>query len=263
MKTQKSLPSISCMCPTFGRVALLEESIECFLRQDYEGKLELIIINDLVEQTLSITDPRINESREIRIINMPERFGTLGEKRNAGVEFSRYEWIMTWGDDDIHLPWEISEAICWLQNNNKEIGFLGNYFFDNGGKTEIRLKQSLPGPFLMKKERFVEIGGISEINCGEDTSFYSKVCKSKIVHIRMYCRPGFIYRWGTGHYHISGLGPDKDGKVSGYTKIGEWMKKAMSEGKIPSGEVQLRPHLIKDWVQICESLEKESSTEPA
>jgi glycosyltransferase involved in cell wall biosynthesis len=247
------------MCPTFGRVALLEESIECFLRQDYEGKIELIILNDLVGQTLSITDSRINESREIRIINMPERFDTLGEKRNAGAEFSRYEWIMTWGDDDIHLPWEITEAIGWLQNNDKEIGFLGNYFFDSGGKTEIRLKQSLPGPFLMKKECFVEIGGISEMNCGEDASFLLKAHKSKRKAVRMDCRPGFIYRWGTGHYHISGLGPDKEGKVSGYIKIGEWMQKAMSDGKIPSGEVQLKPHLDKDWVKVCEALEKSSS----
>ena len=42
-----NLPKVSCICPTFARVYLLEEAIESFLRQDYKGEKELIIDDGL------------------------------------------------------------------------------------------------------------------------------------------------------------------------------------------------------------------------
>ena len=44
---RNDLPAVSCICLTYGRVALLEEAIESFLRQDYPGVKELVVLNDL------------------------------------------------------------------------------------------------------------------------------------------------------------------------------------------------------------------------
>jgi hypothetical protein len=42
-----SKPGISCYCSTFGRpVNLVENSIQCFLDQDYDGPKELVILTD-------------------------------------------------------------------------------------------------------------------------------------------------------------------------------------------------------------------------
>lgn len=37
-----SLPRVSCQCITYGRTTLLDEAVECFLRQDYPGEKELV-----------------------------------------------------------------------------------------------------------------------------------------------------------------------------------------------------------------------------
>lgn len=51
-------PPVSCLCPTYGRVALLEEAIYAFLQQDYPGPKELIVLNDYEQQTLFFDHPR-------------------------------------------------------------------------------------------------------------------------------------------------------------------------------------------------------------
>ena len=81
------LPKISCVCPTFCRTALLEEAIECFLRQDYQGEKELIIGNDFSSQHL------IFEHKEVKVINTDVRFPTLGEKRNWICNYSTGDYL--------------------------------------------------------------------------------------------------------------------------------------------------------------------------
>jgi len=76
-------PPVSCMCLTYGRPHVLEEAIESFLRQDYDGVKELIVLNDLDCQTLRFDHP------EVRMINVPSRFYTVGEKRNACAALAR------------------------------------------------------------------------------------------------------------------------------------------------------------------------------
>jgi GT2 family glycosyltransferase len=48
---KEKLP-ISYMCLTYGRPKVLEEAIESFLRQDYKGEKELVVLNDFADQTL-------------------------------------------------------------------------------------------------------------------------------------------------------------------------------------------------------------------
>src|SRR5215211_75266 len=102
------LPLVSCICPTYGRPPnhqyLLEEAIESFLRQTYPNK-ELIVLNDCPEQELVCLAPGV------RVVNLPERFPSLGDKRNAGVELARGELIAPWDDDDISLPWRLSHSV--------------------------------------------------------------------------------------------------------------------------------------------------------
>jgi hypothetical protein len=50
-------PPVSCICLTFGRAHLLEESVYSFLRQDYSGVKELIILNDYNQQILTFDHP--------------------------------------------------------------------------------------------------------------------------------------------------------------------------------------------------------------
>ncbi len=67
-------PAVNCICLTYGRPEVLEEAIESFLQQDYSGHKELIVLNDYAEQTLIFDHP------EVRVINLPRRCRTVGEK---------------------------------------------------------------------------------------------------------------------------------------------------------------------------------------
>ena len=91
-------PFISCKCITYGRVDLLEESIESFIKQEYPGKKELIIVNDYPLQKLVYNHP------DVKIYNLDSTFSTIGEKENFAVSKCSAEIIAVWDDDDVALP---------------------------------------------------------------------------------------------------------------------------------------------------------------
>jgi glycosyl transferase family 2 len=85
------------MCLTYGRPHLVEEAIASFLRQDYAGVKELIVLNDLPEQPLQFDHP------EVKIINVDKRFRGVGEKRNACAALCSHDLLFAWDEDDISL----------------------------------------------------------------------------------------------------------------------------------------------------------------
>src|SRR6185437_12376322 len=91
-------PGVSCLCLTYGRPRLLEESVESFLRQDWPGPKELVILNDHPEQ------PIVFEHPEVFVCNVGRRLRSLGEKRNLSVALARHDNLLVWDDDDIYLP---------------------------------------------------------------------------------------------------------------------------------------------------------------
>src|SRR4051812_36406312 len=99
------LPPVSAICLTYGRVSILEEAIHSFLLQDYHGPKELLVLNDLASQTLRFEHP------DVRVINLPLRFRTVGEKMNAAAALCSHDILFVWDDDDIYLPNRISFSI--------------------------------------------------------------------------------------------------------------------------------------------------------
>ena len=161
-------PSVSCMCLTFGRVFLLEESIQSFLRQTYAGPMELVIVNDLAEQTLVLPDCPDN----IRVFNLDTRCDNLGQKRNEVAKLCSSELIITWSDDDIHLPNRIANNVA-AYTPGKYVTE-GRYVFLSGPNSK-HVKHRMCGPFLMSKEDFWSLGGIPDADNGEDLLFLNKV----------------------------------------------------------------------------------------
>ena len=108
----KSLPKVSCQCLTYGRTKLLDEAVESFLRQDYEGEKELVILNDYPDLIIECDIP------DVKVINLPYRMKTLYEKRNACVGLCSGDIIFVWDDDDISLPNRISYSIQEMKNGD-------------------------------------------------------------------------------------------------------------------------------------------------
>ena len=234
------LPKVSCICPTFCRVYLLEEAIESFLRQDYAGEKELIICNDFLPQEL------VYEHPSVKVINLPERAPNLGAKRNATYAHATGDLLLTWGDDDIHLPGRISRMVNALED--KEFLYEGQYYCLYGGEL-LWERGRTSGAHIITKRLFDELGGIPQMNSGEDQAF-NMLVRKKIGFLNE-CKedPQFLYRYSTGRAHASQFGEDKDIKVSGYQQMFNNAVRYIKTGEEPKGKITLTPKWSKDWTQ--------------
>jgi len=111
------MPFVSCICPTYNRCPdyqwLVEEAVESFLRQDYPAdRRELIVLSDAPGQEL------IPPSGVTVQMKWP-RVSSLGEKYNYGIAVSRGDLICPWEDDDISLPWRISQAVKMIDASDR------------------------------------------------------------------------------------------------------------------------------------------------
>lgn len=102
------LPSVTVLCPTFGRPYLLNEAVESFLRQDYEGELKMLILNDQPELKI------FSDIENIIVMNKAKRYPTLAEKRKALLKMGDTDVCMLYGDDDILMPWAVSAALSGM-----------------------------------------------------------------------------------------------------------------------------------------------------
>ena len=236
------LPKVSCVCPTFCRAYLLEEALESFLRQDYEGEKELIICNDFSEQTFVFQHP------EVKIINTPTRCPNLGSKRNLAYSHATGDVFLTWGDDDVHLPGRISRMVNSLNQFKSGFVFEGPFYILYGGQL-TREPGKTSGAHIVTKELFNIVGGIPEINSGEDQAFNARI-REHVKKPLDVCadHPQFLYRFSTGRAHVSQFGQDKENKKSGYDTMLDIAKTLIKSGQEPKGIYHLKPHWSKDWV---------------
>lgn len=95
---------VTCLCLTYGRFKLLGESLSCFLSQDSDH-CELLIWNfHKVPITLAEDYPRV------RLINEPHNLDNV-EAWGAALDRVRTSLVRAWLDDDLYLPWTVSQAI--------------------------------------------------------------------------------------------------------------------------------------------------------
>ncbi len=231
------MKKVSCLCPTFGRVHLLEEAVESFLRQNYAGERELVICNDCDRQILSFDHP------EVMIHNIPDRFKTIGAKRNHTASLATGDLLMTWGDDDIHLPSRISRMVQAMEDG--AIMLEGSHYCLNGAITKHHY--STAGAHLVKAPFFWQMGGLAEINLGEDIDFNLRVegvIGSKIPACKS--EPEFVYRWASGRAHISW-------GATHYDKMGIAIHDLIAKGHEPQGHYHLNPHWKQDYVELVKT----------
>jgi glycosyltransferase involved in cell wall biosynthesis len=99
---QGETPLVSVVIPTRGRRALLEETLETIVAQDYAGELEIIVVHDREE-----IDPTLQElSRPRRSITsiLNSRTAGLCGARNSGLAASHGEFVASCDDDDLWYP---------------------------------------------------------------------------------------------------------------------------------------------------------------
>ncbi len=231
--------SVSCICPTFGRPWNLEEAIESFHRQDYEGSKELVVLNDYGDHTLRY------EHENVRLLNQPGR-KTIGEKRNMMIESARGDIIVVWDDDDISLPHRISQAVSFISEGF--VFFRPDYTWYSADNNQPRLvKRRISWPqCAYTKDVWRKAGGYPHVSKGEDVEFARRVNANGISTEFTGIKPGkapLIYRMWSNNPHAS------------YGGNPEQIQQAIVPAP-PNGVVDLDPKWNTDYERTLHQLRK-------
>lgn len=165
-------PLITCVMSTYGRPDFLAEAVGLFLAQDYSNK-ELLVLNDCPRQVFTC------ESDSVRVINAGERYRSLGQKRNAAISQARGEWIAIWDDDDIYLPWHLSQAMSESKKHGTSF-YRPETFWAYWGDEELQKNTVLPGwnnhaVTVFDKSLWQRVGGYPAMDVGEDQVFFDRI----------------------------------------------------------------------------------------
>lgn len=231
-----NLPGISCYCSTYGRPKILiENSIQCFLEQDWSGPKELVILNDFDKQEYVFDHP------EVKIINTKERIIPLGRKFNENISLCKYDLLATWEDDDVFLKNRLTYSYNNLVN---EIYHTHDAFFEESLYKIVKSRNIFHSTHLFSKDLFNSIGKYDESDCCDlDISIMQKF----INKIGNYTKSTdtknifYIYVWsGSSSYHGSGWGNSVKNISDSATNI---VNNKLNSNELETGIIKLIPKL--------------------
>ncbi len=248
-------PFISCKCITYGRVDMLEEALHSFLQQSYPGRKELIIVNDYPFQKLMYNHP------EVKIYNLDETFPTIGHKENYAIERCSGELIAVWDDDDVALSNHLSNIAKHWKEDTNIIHWETGVFYNEPKITAITGIGN--SGIVYSKKVWKDIGGSPLENAGGDMTLVNKIHalgRAHVIDVKMpESEASWFYMWGGRGYHQSGQGTDTPNKPNIIQRHGEHVESLRKKGKIPTGEIHLKPHWNKNYTQMLKDFIGESN----
>lgn len=106
--------NLLCLMPTYGRRAeLLENTLACFLSQEYPAhQRRLFIFDDLgtLKKTKIPDDSIIVWSRTNRSESIGHKYNEMLDKVKTGKRWRDWDVdaVVVWDDDDLYFPWHLS-----------------------------------------------------------------------------------------------------------------------------------------------------------
>jgi len=225
-------PLVSCVCVTYGRPILLGEAVKCFIDQTYSNK-ELIIVNDQEGVTLKMD----SERDDIVIENVPERFGSLGEKRNYAMSLTKGDYVCIWDDDDLYLPWRIEDSVKIMEEKAHVDIVKSKYALMSIDNSNYKVVVNLFHSQSCISRKYVEATKYSLISVGEDMDYErGAIIESVETNPLVFLN----YRWGLNIHHLSGIADEKQSWKRSLTfKAYQGME----------GEIEVSPEFQKDYWQ--------------
>jgi glycosyltransferase involved in cell wall biosynthesis len=230
---------VVCLCPTFNRANILwilGEAVESFLRQDYEN-LELLICNDTPGQILKFDHPKV------RVVNLPFRFPTLGEKLRYMIGDSQADAFCRWDDDDISFPWRISMSVEKMRDSY-EWRAENHWYYPRTEFSETQYPGNTHVFSIWRKEVLNFFRYPVVVSGAEDQAFNKELWKlgfPRRGELLPRDKIFYIYRWNTGSAHLSGH-PD----MNEHYRI-------LGEAPIAKGEFEISPGWKENYLEIAKN----------
>ncbi len=193
-KFSEPIPKVQCLMCTYGRFNRVQRAVSCFLDQDYPNK-ELLILNNHPIPLETVLP-------NIKIFNEPG-YPTLGHCRTRITELSSAELSRTFDDDDLFLPWTISQGVTHLKDGYAAWKPTKSWFSIPTQKHRL-MGNSMEAAILYRtyigKKYGFRLGGGDEH--APLLNAFGK--EGGLLETDMGVMTSYIYRWGHGEWHISG-----------------------------------------------------------
>lgn len=183
-------PYVSVVVPVKGRHETIRELVDSYLKQDYSGKSELILVGDRNDTTWSAIADYI-EAGNVRVIEamIETEDRDANAKRNIGLEHASGDVLVLTDSDVILPPTWISHGVTLMNKGEgyhvvagslksiKDVGFWSSYTDDNpfGSKTprmtpsyilnrenigKGRFKQPITASMFIDRKVYEDVGGL-------------------------------------------------------------------------------------------------------
>lgn len=193
-------PKVSSVMCTYGRFTCVERAMNCFLSQTYQNK-ELIIFN--TDDKNPYTDKDCNLApRGVLLINCgidmvtKQPYTNVGAIRRDALMFADGDYVITWDDDDVWMPWFMQQAIDRMQVTGLPSFKPEKSFFYSG---HLRLvMNTLEASIVAKMDKVKEYGFLLETG-KEGLGWYTKMRDNKELdeHDKHYV-PSYCFNWHDG-----------------------------------------------------------------
>lgn len=176
---------VSCIMPTSpARQQFIPLAILYFQRQDYPNT-ELIILDDGPQPMEQL----IPASGNITYVHSPQKFSSVGTKRNYACALAKGSIILHWDDDDWYAPDWISRQVQALTTSGAGIAGLSSlHFFNPAVKQSWRYVYDynsqpwVAGATMVYLKSVWEQHRFRDMQVGEDNAFVWNAGAKVIAH---------------------------------------------------------------------------------
>jgi hypothetical protein len=194
----------------------------------------------------------------VRVVNLPIRFQTVGEKMNAAAALCSHDLLFVWDDDDLYLPHRISYS---AEHFDPARGFFttGKAWGWQNGEISPPHENVFHSGSCWSRELFDTVRGYAAMGNGYDQEIEQRFEEARPGSYARYPILAkdvfYIYRWGgTGSYHMSAYGHDTPHQNAEQRVVTEYVAERVAAGEMPTGEIALRPRWHDDYsalVRAC------------
>jgi glycosyltransferase involved in cell wall biosynthesis len=185
---------LSILTITFQRHHILEEAIQSYLNQDYVGESEMVIVNDSPQVMYRFDHPNI------RIINWPWRFPSIGKKLEFGFKLCSGDFVFRLDDDDLLMPNALTLTQAYIDEKPDQDVYRSRHFYQFGDNKFEKISDGINNGNVLSRE-YINRLNFPDKSADEDLDIvFSEGVKMYTADYGQYC---MIYRWGMDTYHIS------------------------------------------------------------
>jgi glycosyltransferase involved in cell wall biosynthesis len=208
-------PSIAVVIPTHDRPELLRRAIAAVVGQEYDGRIDVIVVYDRAEPDRSLE--QLDGPRTIRVTRNTRTPGLPGG-RNTGIAMrGDADYVAFCDDDDMWLPGKLARQVEHMEAHDDVVLCTTGIVIDFDGEqserpspfeeltveslVHDRTTEAHPSTFLFRSPALDRIGEVDEVIPGGYSEDYDYLLRTaKTGRISCLAEPLVSIRWGRTSY---------------------------------------------------------------